>query len=406
MAKRPAISFKNISPRIIGALETYRAARIQRFEVRGTFPTTDVEEHGNSSQVGMTYEIPDYTVTLAALDVSIKLFAALTGTDSTAYPGGGVSVNALDTVDIAGDVKHKSTSDYVKVLYMRKCRPTTLRFSYSVEGQSTEEYTFAASIRYLFTHDVYVDVFTGTPSSPQTLTEKAEVLRSGDYAISVMADGEYLTEVSGVAASTDEYLLDSGTKEISYGDTPVTLVVAYKAAPSGTNWSDVSDATIPTAISGKNVPVYIEAEDASSNISILRVQSVNINVDLRADPIREQGNNEIVDYITQIPQVTGDITVLDTDDELIELLSAGVITSSYTEFRTCDLLADRDLNLKIRLRDPSDPCSSSGAVLKTVYVPNIQLTGESYTSNVGDNMTYTMNWKSAEGNLVIYSGSY
>lgn len=402
MARRPAISFKNISPRIIGALETYRAARIQRFEVRGTFPTTDVEEHGNNALVGITYDIPDYTVTLAALDVSIKLFAALTGTDSTAYPAEGVSINALDTVDIAGDIRSQSVMDYVKVLYVRKCRPTTLRFSYSVEGQSTEEYTFAASIRYLFTHDVVVDILDGS-SSPQTVTETPEVLKSGNYAITVTLDGEYLIETSDSPA-TGEYKLD-GTA-LSFADTGTTIVVSYKAAPTGTNWSWVSDSTIAAAVTGKDVPIFIEAEDADSNISILRVQSVNVSVDLRADPIREQGNTEIVDYVAQIPQVTGDITVLDTDDELIELLSAGIITTGATEFKTCELLAGRNLNLKIRLRDPADPCTSSGNVLKTVYIPAIQLTGESYTSNVGDNMTYTMNFKSALGNLIIFSGSY
>jgi hypothetical protein len=402
MARRPAISFKNLAPRIVGALETYRPARVQRFEIRGNFPTTDVQEHGNNQLAGSTYDIPDYTVTLSALDVSIKLFAALTGTDPDAYPGGGVSINALDTIDIAADVKDQTVMDYVKSLYMRKCRPQSLRLAYTVDGQSTEEYTFAASTKTLFTHDVIVDVLSGA-SSPQTLSETPEQLRSGDYAVSVMLDGEYLTEVAS-APSTGEYAI-SGTS-LSFADTGTTLVAAYKANPAGTNWSWISDDTIPAAITGKDVPVYIYAEDPDSDIIITRVQSVNINVDLRADAIREQGNSEVVDYVTQIPQVTGDFTVLDTDDELVELFSYGDITSSYTEFRTCDLLAGRNLNLKVRLRDPSDPCTTSGAVLKTIYVPNVQLTGENYTSNVGDNLTNTMPFKSGDGNLVIYSGSY
>ena len=402
MARRPAISFKKVSPRIMGALQEHRPARIQRFEIRGNFPTTDVMEHGNEELAGSTYEIPDYTITLAALDVSIKLFAALTGTNPDAYPGAGVSINALDTVDIIGDVRDEALMDYVKVIHMRKCRPQSLRFTYSVEGQSTEEYTFSASVRSLFTHDVVVDVLSGA-SSPQTLSETPEQLKSGNYAISVMLDGVYLTEVVGVPA-TGEYAV-SGTS-ISFADTGTTLSVAYKANPAGTNWTGVSDTTIPAAISGKDVPIYIYAEDPAEDIIITRVQSVNISVNLRTTPIREMGNTEIVDYVAQIPEVTGDLTVLDTDEELVRLFSTGDDTGTDTEFRTCDVLAGRNLNLKIRLRDASDPCSTSGAILKTVYVPGLQLTGESYTSNVGDNMTNTLNFKSATGNLLVFSGSY
>ena len=169
MARRPAISFKEYAPRIVGTLNTYRPARVQNFEIRGNFPVTDVEEHGNNELAGTVYEIPDYTVTMSAFDVSIKLFAALTGTDPTAYPAEGVSVNALDTVDIVGDIKDEATMDYVKSFYIRKCRPQSLRYTYSVEGQSTEEYTFAASKRVLLTQDVIVDRLSGA-SSPETLT--------------------------------------------------------------------------------------------------------------------------------------------------------------------------------------------------------------------------------------------
>ena len=72
MARRPAISFKKISPRIMGALAEYRPARIQRFEVRGNFPNTDIMEHGNQELAGTIFDIPDYTVTLSAFDVTIK----------------------------------------------------------------------------------------------------------------------------------------------------------------------------------------------------------------------------------------------------------------------------------------------------------------------------------------------
>lgn len=401
MAKRPAISFKQLAPRIVGARGEYRAARVQRFEIRGNFPTTDVQEHGNEQLAGVIYDIPDYTVTLSALDVSIKLFAALTGTNPDAYPVTGVSINAIDTVDLVGDVKDESLMDYVKSIYVRRARVQSIRYTYSVDGQATEEYTFGASTRQLFTHDIVVDVLSAA-SSPQTLTYTPEQLKNGDYAVSVMIDGVTQKEVT-TAPGADEYRIVG--QSISFGTAGTTLVVAYKANPAGNNWTWITDNSIPAAISGKDIPVTITAMDTSTDHSIPRVQSVNISVNLRADSVKEMGNPEVVDYQYQIPEVTGDMSVLDTDKELIALLSTGDIEDSATEYRNCELLTARNLALKIELRDPSDPCSVSGAVLKTIYVPNLNVTGESYTSNVGNNVTYTFNFRSGDGNLIIYSGA-
>jgi len=403
MARRAAISFKKIAPRIVGILGMYRPARIQRFEIRGNFPTTDIQEHGNQELAGIVYDIPDYTVTLSAFDVSHKIFAALTGTDPEAYPTAGVSINALDTVDIVGDVKDESVMDYVKSMYIRKARPQSIRMAYTVEGQATEEYTFAASTRQLFTHDVVVDVLSAA-SSPQTASETPEILKNGNYCISVILDGTYLTEVAA-APATGEYAV-SGT-DVSFAGSGTTLMVTYKAAPAGTAWTWISDTTIPPAISGKDVPITISAIDTSTDTSIPRVQSVNISANLRADAIREQGNSEIVGYETQVPEVTGDITVLDTDQALLALFSTGSYTSTDTEFRSCELLDDYNLALKVELRDPSTPCSStSSIVVKTIYVEDIQLTGESYVSNVGNNVNHTFNFRSSAGNLLVFSGEY
>ncbi len=396
MSRRIAVSSKELSPRIIGPLGEYRPARVQSLEIRGNFPTRDIEEHGNNQLAGIVNDIPEYTVTMGALDVSTKIFAALTGT-ADPYPASGVSINALAMVDIAADYKDAALMDYVKAEYITKARVQSARFSYTVNGDSTEEYTFGASSRRTLRHDVIVDSFDAASASPVTLTQTPEVLKNGNYALAVMLDGDYLVEVADSPA-TGEYSV-SGTS-LSFADTVTSkLVVAYKADPAGTNWSWVSDATIPAAIAGKDVPVEILAN------SIPRVQSVSINVDLRADTIKEMGNTEIVGYVYQIPQVTGDISVLDTDHELIALLSTGDIASTDTEFVSCELLADNGLDLTIKMRDPSDPCSASGTVLKTVKVPGIQITGESKTSNVGNNVTQTFNWRSTTGDLIIYSGA-
>lgn len=395
MSKRVSVTHKELSPRIVGSRAVYRPARIQRVEVRGNFPTRDIQEHGNNELAGIVYDIPDYTVTMSAMDTSIKLFSALTGTDPDNYPAEGVSINSLGFFDIVLDVKSATVMDYVKAVFIRKAQLQSMRLAYTVEGDATEEYTFGASTRQYFSHDVVVDVLSGA-SSPQTLSETPEVLKSGNKAISVMMDGTHLTEVSDTP-STGEYSI-TGTS-ISFGDTGTNLVVSYHASPAGNSWAWVSDTTVPAAISGKNIPIKINTN------TILRVQSVNINVNLRSNPVKEMGNSSIVGYTYQVPEVTGDITVLDTDLELVALMSTGDAASTDTEFRSCEYLKGYALDLYVELQDPSEPCSTSGTVLKTVKVPDLRLTGESKTSNVGDNVTYTLNFRSADGNLYVYSGA-
>lgn len=397
MAKQIAIPFKELSPRIIGEAGEYRPARIQSFELRGNFPTRDIQEDGNNRLAGTVYDIPDYTVTLNALDVSTKLFGALTGT--TTFTAAGVSIDEIGDVDIVGDVKDKSLAEIAKSVFLRKARVQSIRMSYSVDGDAKEEYTLGCTERTWFRSDVVSDGFTAGQSSPATLGHSPLVLKNGNYAMSVILDGEYLEEVADSPA-TGEYSIDPVGGTISFADTIVSsLVVVYRTTAGTIAWVYSGDETIPAAVTGKSVPVYLAAN------SIPRVQSININVNLRADAVKEQGNPSIVGYVAQLPEVTGDITVLDTDDELIALLSTGNIDSSDTEFRSCELMRDNDINLEIRLLDPSDPCSTSGNVLKTVYIPNVRITGEGHTTNVGNNVTQTFNFRSGTGELVVYSGA-
>jgi len=62
-------------------------------------------------------------------------------------------------------------------------------------------------------------------------SETPEILKNGNYCISVILDGTYLTEVAA-APATGEYAV-SGT-DVSFAGSGTTLMVTYKAAPAGT----------------------------------------------------------------------------------------------------------------------------------------------------------------------------
>jgi len=112
----------------------------------------------------------------------------------------------------------------------------------------------------------------------------------------------------------------------------------------------------------------------------------------------------LVGYQMQIPAVTGTITVLDTDTELIALLTTGQLNpSGITEFGVSEFTAS-GIPLIVKLQDPVDK-TLPYTILKTVYMPSISVTNEGFTSNVNQNAQQTFDFKSSTGQIIIFQGS-
>ncbi len=397
--RRLSIPYRDMALKVVGPLGDYLAARIQRLDMPVNIPSTDIDELGNQLHAGVTTDIAEVTATFQAMDVSLKLFSALTGTDVIAFPGVGVDVSELGEVDLIGVVKSATIADYVKSVHLRKCQVTGFTFTYSVDAESTEEYTVTGGEKTWFANDVIVEHWGAATGSPQTLTETPILRKNGNYCISVILDSDYLEETAGAPAS-GEYRCTAGGV-LSFADAVATqLVAVYHADPAGNNWLNVNDTTIPAAIRGKNVPVEIAANDIS------RVQSVTIRGTFPNEMIKEMGNTVIVGTIIQVPQITGDITVLDTDTELISLFTTGALSASgVVEWRSCEF-TQSGVSLEIQIQDPTEGCADSApTTLKTVYIPAITITSEGHTTNVGGNANQTFGFKSTDGTCILYSGA-
>jgi hypothetical protein len=393
MAKRLAVPSKDSQLYIVGSLEAFKASRIQRLNLKKDVPSTTVDELGNRLHVGDIADTPNVTLTFSAFDVGIKIFSVLTGTNYLAYPAAGVDVSEFGEMDAIIFTKDADAEDYVKSMHARRLQIRDAAFSYSVDGESTEDYTAIGSDERYFKYDVVVEKFTvGTTSF--TLTETPRQLTNGNYLLSVILDGEYLEEIDGVPA-TGQYDYNPGTRVITTFESRTgQLLAVFHANPAGTNWADVGDTGMPAAIRGKDVAITISAND------IPRVQNVTINVNMNVQPVKEMGNQDIVGYQRQVPTVDGTITVLDTDTELVSLFSTGVLGSGE-EWQPGEGCNTSEVALEIKLYDP---CAST-TVLKTVYVPEITIVGDGFTQNVNNNATLTFNWKSTDARCLIYSGA-
>lgn len=406
MAKRLAIPSKEVALRIIGARDYFTASRIQNTSIDTDIPTTDIDELGNPQHVGTVKDLPTISLTFSAFDVGIKIISALSGTDPTSYPAGGVDVSQLAEIDVIYYIKDTNVAEYVKALHAKRLQIESFTYSYSVDGEATEDYTAAGSEKRWFKNTVITQKeTTGGPTTfSGVLTYVPAQLRNNNYLLSVIVDGDYLEEGSSVTAGF--YVVSGPTNQsiVLHADDTMDnqILFVYQTASGGDTWTDVSDSIMPPAIRGKNIPIYIGISGSAT--SIPRVQSVDINGSMNTQEVKEMGTANIVGYQSQVPTVEGTLTVLDTDVELIDLLTYGSINSGETEFQPGVVKSGGDMTLEIRLMDP-EVTTASGKILKTVYIPDVEIQGDSYSVTVNDNASQEFRWRSATAQCLVYSGS-
>lgn len=402
MAKRLSIPSKHVELEIVGAHDSFIASRIQRVSTTADQATNTIDELGNPLHAGTSKDVPNVTMTFQAMDVGVKVVGTLAGVSVSGWPEGSgllISTSLDRAYDAVLRIRDENVAEYVKASHIRRINVQSFTYNYSVDGDSTEEYTAVGSTKRWFTNDVVVDRLIGDgTTAPDALSEVPETLKDGNETISVIVNGVYFVEVAA-APGADEYTV-SGTT-ITFGVAPAVgeiIMCVYQSANTGDTWTDVSDNSIPAAIRGKDVGVLF----AGNSTLFERVQSVSVTCNFNPQAISEMGNRQIVGYLTQQPEITGSVTVLDTDDELISYLAGaeyGVDTE--IEIGACGASG---VALEMKLYDPTD-CSEPFTVEKTIYLPEISMTSETFTANVNENAQQSIDWRSDDGAVWVYKGA-
>lgn len=389
MAKKVAVPYKDVKLRIVGPQADFYAHRVQRLDLPATLPNTTINELGNPQHAGVITDIPEVTATFQVFDVSHKIFSVLTGTDPSAYPGAGVDVNNLGYVDLVGYVKEANVAEMAKCIHVKYMRITDFTFTYTVDGESTEEYSCAGSDKRYFANDVIVDSGYLSAGGVLALTYAPNQLKNSNYLLSMIVDGIWLTEDT-------EYSVAGQNVTVSGGDASDYALAVYHTQSGVLAWSNISDGTVPVAIRGKNIPVTIGVEH------MYRVQSVTIRGTFPNTKVVEMGSTSVIGYVVDPPDISGDITVLDTDNEIVSLLTTGNISDAdgYGEYGVSEY-EERTLALTVELRNPADNIT----VQKTVKIPYMRITSDGSTSNVGGQLTQTFGFMSNDAQCIVYSGS-
>lgn len=393
MARRARVHSRDVQLQIATPKGKFAAARVQRLDFPWSANTQNIDELGRKLHVGTTTDIPEVTVTFEAFDVSHNTYAYLTGYTPATFPASGVSITELKNVDAIGQIRDTSSTNIVNSIYVKRGIITAMDATFGVRDNSTVSYTLGANSKKEFKQPVFYEVFTASggqgtfplAKSPTYLT------RTSGYIINA-----YLTDVSAGTGSylnntTDYTVAGSDVSLVAAADTGDTLWVTYCSANTTTTF-DGLDNTAPAAIQGKYVPVSISVN------TIPRAQSASIRASMQSESILELGGLGIpVGTEVGIPSVTGDLSVLKTDNDLLAILEDVSNTTIENDLE----FAKNTLPLKIQLKDPTNPTR----VILTYYVPSITVSSEGDDSSVNQSMNETFSWTSTTGELFVASGT-
>ncbi len=392
MARRPRIHSRDLQPQIAAPKGIFAAARVQRFEWPATYPTTSVDELGRVLHVGTTTETPQVSVTIEAFDVSHDIFAYMTGSTPNTFPVSGASVTEFKSVDVIGQIRDTTTKNIVNAIYVKRGIVSAFDATFGVRANSTETYTVSANSKKQLKNPVYYDSGTlSTSSGSITLSQTPVYLtRTSGYTLDAYRVGTNGTQ--GYLDEGTDYTV-TGTA-VNFNGTNTTagdvVWVTYSSATAGT--FRALDDVAPAAIQGKYVPVTISVNN------IPRVQSATLRAQFPTEEILEMGGlGKPVGYELGIPEVTGEIQVLKTDNDLLAILEGVSINTIETDLE----FARTDLPLKIELKDPRNP----SRIVKTYYVPSLTWTQQSDTNQVNQSINSTFSFQSTTGELIVASGT-
>jgi hypothetical protein len=391
MVKRARVHSRDIQPQIVAPQGLFAAARVQRLDFPLTIPTTSIDELGRRLHVGTTQETPEIRVSFEAFDVSHNTFSYLTGYTPATFPVSGASVTQFQNIDMIGQIRNANTSKIVNAIYAKKLAITGMDASFDVKGNSSVTYTAEGNSKKEFSKPVFYDSFTASGAQAN--------LGLGHTPVYLTRTSGYVINAYAVYAAGTQGYLTEGT---DFTVTGTNVALAANAAVGDKYWFtycaavdatfEALDDTAPAAIQGKYVPVTIGV----SNIQ--RVQSVRLRAAMAAESIMEMGGlGKPVGYETGIPDVTGDISVLKTDDDLIALLE-GVNASTVENDME---FARTDLPLKVQLKNPANPSQ----VLLTYYLPSLTWSAEGDESTVNQSMNETFSFTSTTGQMYVASGN-
>jgi hypothetical protein len=384
-------------------VDEYMVTRLQTGNWDQETTDEDIEEIGNSGIVETIIDpvIPS-TVTLNTNDWgSTDLIAQLMGTEAKVDAGQTVaydpaSGNRNDWLVDEAQVKVAKIDTLVRVrnadtlvlessVWIPNCQVQTINWSYSVDGNATENVTLRGDTdRHFVKNYRQTTVEIGTYASATTFT--------------VTTDG---------TAHTELYFTVNG---VIYDDTNITswttgtVTITAPALVTGDRIRFVFFMTSPaddyteldtSGIGAIKAPYCVIAlgddTEISSASKTLRLQSVDVNVNVTREDVKEIGTESLVASPMQKQDVTIDATVLEGDMENLAKIM-GVSDTDWgtgdVEFKLQDAIGNFN-DLFVTIYDDSSQANK----LKQLECTGLALLNNPFTQDVGSLGQYTLSFR-------------
>lgn len=362
----------------------------------------DIEEIGNSGIVETIIDpvIPS-TVTLNTNDWgATDLLAQIYGTEAdvdgagNAYDPAAGNRNSwiideaqtkLSKCDMLIRVRDDRTDVLASSVWIPNCQVQTLNWSYSVDGNATENITLRGDTdRHFVENYRQTTVEIGTYASATTFD--------------VTTDGTNHTELYYSVNGTiyDASTVTSWTTGTVTVTTPALVTgdrirFVFYLTTADDDYTELDTSGIG-AIKAPYVVIGLGDDSFVTSASkTLRLQSVDVNVNVTREDIKEIGTEQLVGSPQQKQDVTVDATVLEEDMENLAKIM-GVSSADWAtgdvEFKLQDAIGNFN-ELFVRIYDDS----SQSDLLKKLEVVNMNLLNNPFTQDVGALGQYTLSFR-------------
>lgn len=380
-------------------------------------PVETVYELGNRKSVGKVYDLPDLTFSMESLDVSLEIEALLTG---GTLPAANASLKLSDAkpLNIVSQIKAGRSTGTPNAVEASVGLPVltleSMSYRFGLRDNATQQASLRGGAIFYSGGTTYVQEAAGTNTASQTVVSsfpawlyKEDSGTGNRRALSVDIDG--VTQLQGV-----DYTESSGAETAGAAIVTITMLklvpVTSKirlmyASPTAATYlpavNEAVSATRPAAVRGRNIEIYL-GDTAGGRLAANKlgmVQSVTVDYRVTLDNDEEFGNNRIVAQDFDVPTTTGSVDLKPTNPtELMTRIRKIADTATATE--VTGALKQAVLPLDIVIKSPS-----TGAILKTLHVPDARFTVPGFEGRVEQKSTVTLNFESDAGELYVFNGA-
>jgi hypothetical protein len=395
-------------------------------------PQDKIYELGNYRSVGIVRDIPDLTFGLESFDTSAALEALLLGRDAAADPDGQVyDLGRMQYMDVASQFKsgfsRANAYDVVGSIALPFLAPENVGYRFGLHDNASQTASLRGDSIFYAEGPTYVEdtVGSGTAGQSVVLAQPA-IPYTGDagsgvarYALSVSLVGagrrlqigpDYTEAVTGAGPAKAVTLTITAAVPATDSVRVVyqsTTVATYPQASHTPVTSATPGAWVkPAAIRGKDITILLGPRTVALDPQLHKMGNVQAfsaewRVNLERDEQLGSGQATSADYVT--PDVTGtvDLKPFDFHDlmERIRQLS-GKASGTVESIGPYQVIP---VQLAAILHDPN---STTGEILKTLYIPDARFTLPTFQARANTKITSTMNWSSESGILQASKGLF